>query len=169
MKLKQIYLRWIYMSVAIVLSWLLSLQPAYILQSEKGIFSTRHYQIDQNNVTVIQTGFEDQIDVVMEVISIKGLHICQQLMFWGSLLCFLSFFSDIWRQRLAIITAVFAGVYYGFFVYYAVHIVDLYFPTLWPTWTIVLPGIIIELMILVRKSIIRERMETIDEGDKPED
>ena len=158
--------RWLYVAIAIVASALLLCRPVFTFQQDKGIIYTRHFEMDQKMLTVIQTGLEDHIDYVENTRSVVGLFVCQQLMLWNCVLCLLCLLNNYWVKKVAFLPILSAGAYYAFVVYYAVDITDRFFATLSPTWIIVLPAIVLEMMVLIRKGVDRleeEQTEGVSE------
>ena len=154
--------RLVYVVVAIIASILLFSRPVFSFQQDKGIIYTRHFEMDKNEVRVIQTGLEDHIDYVQDTRSVKALFVLGHLMLWSSVACFLLFFSPFWQRLVAFLPILFAGIYYLFAIYYAVDIIDRFFATMYPSWPLIMPAIIIEMMVLVRKGIDKEQLESID-------
>ena len=50
---------------------------------------------------------------------------------------------------------VFAGAYYILLVYYALRIEEDFYATLSPTWIVILPAIVLQLMLLIRRETVR--------------
>ena len=155
-----IFRRWTYMAVAIVAALMLQVKPVFSFQEDKGIIYVRSFTMDQQTFQVTQTEMATGISTVTDTMSVKGFYYCYKAMLWGSILCFLCFFSWKGRIWISFFTAVIAGSYYVLMIYYAVQISDNQFATLYPTWTAILPAIVCQMMLLVRRNVINE----IDEG-----
>ena len=155
-------LRWVYIGIAVIASVLLLCRPVFSFQQDKGILYTRHYKIDNKKVTVIQTGLEDHIEYVLETRSIIALHVLGHLMLWSSVAVLLLFFDPIRQHQATLLPIVFAALYYVFVIYYAVDITDRFFATLYPSWPVLMPAVVIEMMVLVRKGIHHEQLESLD-------
>ena len=157
--------RIIYMTVAIVASAMLFTRPVFKFQEDKGIIYIRSFSMDEKVFEVTQTEIETNITKVVNTVSVKGLYFCNIAMLCGSILCFLCFFSRRWRMRIAIGTAVAAGVYYAFMAYYALMMVDSHYATLYPSFMAILPAIVMQMMVMTRHNII----SCMDEEDEMPD
>ena len=158
------YRRWAYMVLAIIASAILFSRPVLSFQDDKGIIYVRSFSMDEKVFRVIQTELTTNISQVSETMSVKGLYYCNQVMLYGSILCLLCFFSDRWRIRIAMLTALAAGVYYGFLIYYSMQIADLHFATLAPNIYTFIPAIILELMLLIRHNILQTFFDRDEAG-----
>jgi len=157
------YRRWIYMVVAIVASVAMLSQPACKFLDDKGIRYVRSFSMTQTQITLTLTDIKTSTDTVKDTMSVKGLYYCVIAMIVGSSLCFLCFFSDRWRIIIAIMTACVAGLYYIFLVYYIFRIADKQFATAYPTFVVILPAVICQMMLLVRRSIFQEITDAEEE------
>ena len=146
--------RTIYMAVAIIASALLFTRPIFKFQEDKGIIYVRSYVMDEKVFEVRQTEIKTNITKVTATESVKGLYYCNVAMLCCSILCFLCFFSRSWRMRIAVVTAVVAGVYYALMVYYAITLVEEEYATLYPTLMAFLPAIVLQMMIMTRHNIL---------------
>ncbi len=160
---KPIIRRWIYMAAAIIASAVLMQRPVFNFQDDKGIIYVRSYEIDTYRVSVVHTRLDNGLKEVADSTSIAGLHYCNLVMLWGSVLCLLAFFSKRWQTYIALFTAIAAGVYYALMIFYAMRISDAMFATLYPNIMAVLPAVVCQMMILTRHNIIHER---IDEDER---
>ena len=156
------YRRWAYMAVAILASAVLLDCSVFNFQDDTGIIYIRSFSMNQQVFTVTQTELSTGLSHVWDTMSVKGLYYCVKAMMWGSILCFLCFFSSRWRMRIAILTAFVAGAYYIFLVYYAIKISDLHYATFYPNWKSFLPAVVCQLMILTRTNVIRSSIEKFE-------
>ncbi|MBR6017711.1 MAG: hypothetical protein IK073_03725 [Paludibacteraceae bacterium] len=154
--MSDIFKRWLFMFVAIAAAMTLRYVPVFEFQGDKGIVSNRTYEMDQKNFYAWQTDFETNERVLVGVVSVKGLYYTNLAMIALSVLCLLCFFSDRWRIWLSLVTVLVAGSYYAFMIFYAVKISNEWFPTLYPNLAAILPAVVIEAMVLTRKSLLRE-------------
>lgn len=158
------YRRWIYMVVAIVASVAMLSQPACKFLDDKGIRYVRSFSMTQTQITLTLTDIKTNTDTVKDTMSVKGLYYCVIAMIVGSSLCFLCFFNDRWRIIIAIITACVAGLYYILLVYYIFRIADKQFATVYPTFVVILPAVVCQMMLLVRRSIFQEITDAEEEN-----
>lgn len=158
--------RLVYMFVALVAAVLLNYLPSVSFLSDKGILYNRSYTIDQHLFQVLQTNLQNGLTEVSSVQSIEGLWYCYTALWVSCLLVLLCFFSAPWRLRLATLSIVLAGGYYALFLYYIVGIVGEYFPTPYPHIGIILPAIIIQMMILVRRTILSDLAEQDEQNEE---
>ncbi len=149
------YRRWAYMVVAILSSSLLFFKPVFNFKEDKGIIYMRSFEMTQTQFLVIQTDLKNGVANIVDSISVKWVYYCNRAMLYGSILCLLCFFSRNWRIWIATFTIAAGGAYYVLLIYYALKISDLFFPTMYPNYMIILPAMVIEMMILV----IRNTME----------
>ena len=148
------------MLVAIAAAMVLRYVPVFEFQGDKGVISNRTYEMDQKNFYAWQTNFDTNERVIVGVVSVKGLYYCDLAMIGTSILCLLCFFSDRWRIWLTLITVLLCGAYYALMAYYAMHISDEWFPTIYPTLAAILPAVVLEAMVLTRKSLLHEIRHT---------
>jgi hypothetical protein len=134
-------------------------RPVFNFQDDKGIIYVRSYEIDTYRVSVVHTRLDNGLKEVVDSTSIAGLHYCNLVMLWGSVLCLLAFFSKRWQIYIALFTAVAAGVYYTLMIFYAMRISDTMFATLYPNFMAIFPAIVCQMMILTRQNIIRSISE----------
>ena len=147
--------RLVYMLVALVAAVLLNYLPSVSFLSDKGILYNRSYTIDQHLFQVLQTNLQNGLTEVSSVQSVEGLWYCYTALWVSCLLVLLCFFS-----------IVLAGGYYALFLYYIVGIVGEYFPTPYPHIGIILPAIIIQMMILVRRTILSDLAEQDEQNEE---
>lgn len=166
------YRRWAYMAVAIIASAVLFTRPVFSFHEDKGIRYVRSFSMTETHFYVTQTELETHVPEVTASMSVKGLYYCNKVMLWGAILCFLCFFSNTWRVRIATLTAVTAGLYYVFMVYYALRMVDMHYATLYPNLMALLPAIVCQMMVLTRHNVIRSDIDKADsalENDNKEE
>ena len=144
------------MLVAIAAAMVLRYVPVFDFQGDKGVKSNRTYEMDQKNFYAYQTDFDTNERVIVGVVSVKGLYYCNLAMIGTSLLCLLCFFSDQWRIWLSLITVILCGAYYALMAYYAMRISNEWFPTLYPNLAAILPAVVLEAMVLTRKSLLQD-------------
>ena len=161
-----IYRRLLYMVIAILAAALLPLKPAFSFQDDKGIIYIRSFEMDQKTFYVTQTEMETGIQTVTDSMSVKGLYYCYKALLWGCIACLLCFFSFRWRIVVCDIVMITAGVYYVLMVIYAMRISDIHFATLYPTWITILPAIIMQMMVLTRRSAVRSRVDETDDMEE---
>ena len=153
--LQAMFRRWIYMAVAIAASILLLNKPVFSFQEDIGIIYVRSFSMNATTFFVTQTELRTGAQQIVSTRSVHGLYYCAIILLIGSSLCFLCFFDERWRTSIAIITAVVAGIYYIFLVYYAIIIAQDYYATLYPNIVAIMPALILEAMLLVRRNIAR--------------
>ena len=108
---------------------------------------------------VTQTELDTNASQITAAMSVKGLHHCNKVMLWGAILCFLCFFSNRWRVRIAIFTAFVAGAYYVLMVVYALRMADEHYATLYPNIMAVLPAIVCQMMVLTRHNVLQSEID----------
>lgn len=153
---KAMYRRWVYMAVAIIAAVVLLHHPVCNFLDDKGILYVRSFSMTQEQFVVTQTDLATNVSATTATMSVKGLYYCIMAMIGGVILCFLCFFSNKWRIILAILTAFIAGSYYVILVYYISKIADLHYATVYPNITAILPAVVCQMMLLVRKNIFDE-------------
>jgi len=158
-KLRAMYRRWLYMILAIVVSALMFKGSVFSFQQDKGILYIRSFAMDQQTFYVIQTDLKTNVEEVVETMSVKGLYYCNWALLTTCIACFLCFFSSRWRMSLCVLAVIFAGAYYIIMIYYAMQITENYFATLTPNLWAVLPAIVLQLMLIVRRNVLRKKLD----------
>lgn len=154
--------RILYMIVAMIASALMSVEPVFHFQDDKGIIYVRSFTMTDKQVQFTQTELATGITTVMATRSVIGLYYTRIAMLIGSILVFLCFFRNRWRIRLCILVIACASAYYILLIYYAVQLTDEFFLTIIPNITVILPAIVLEMMVLTRKNILHERLYNED-------
>jgi hypothetical protein len=158
--------RAIYMLVAIVASVLLLKTPALSFQGDKGIIYIRNYSMDQKMFYGTQTEIATGLEEVYATMSVKGLYYCSWMLVILTIACFLCSFWSKWRCNICVGAIICASVFYALLIFYALRITDQYNATVYPNWAALLPAIVIQLMILVRKGTIQSVMEDISPNEE---
>ncbi len=148
--------RWAYMAIALIASVVLLHHPTCNFLDDKGIIYVRSFSMTQEEFVVTQTDLKTNISNITATMSVKGLYYCIEAMIVGIGLCFLCFFSERWRIIFAVITAILAGFYYLLLAYYIARIADLHYATVYPNYVAILPAIVCQMMLLVRRNVINE-------------
>ena len=148
------YIRWIYMVIAIAAALLSFTRPVFNFQEDKGIIYVRSFEMTQTEFIVKQTELDTGIVHVTAVMSLKWLYYCQKAILWGSILCLLCFFSKLWRIWICNLTILACAAYYIVLIYYAVQIADEHFATLYPNLMVIVPAVVLEMMVLTRHNVI---------------
>ena len=158
------YRRWAYMALAILATWMITLHPVLSFHEDKGIYYTRSFSMDLQQVVVLQTSL-DSLDPemkevlpkqeVVNTISVYGLYLLQKLIFWTCIVCFIIFYPTRVRWYLSFVIMALAGVFYVLLVYYALRISDMEFATLAPTWSAFMPAVVIAMMVLLNRNVIQ--------------
>ena len=151
-----------YMALAIIASMVLFTRPVFNFQDDKGIKYIRSFSIEDNCFYVTQTEMETGISQITATMPVKALYYCNKLMLWGTILCFLCFFSSRWRISIAIITAFIAGAYYVIMAYYALRIADEQYATITLNIMAVLPAVVCQMMLLTRRNILQSNLDKAD-------
>ena len=154
---------------AIIASVMLLYQPVFSFQEDKGIIYVRSFTMDPHNLYVIQTNISSGVSDIIDIMPVGGLYICAWAMLITSVLALLCFFDDVWRMRLCVLSAFFAGAYYILMMYYAVDITDEYFTTLYPNLFALLPALVLQSMLVVRKIVAHTLMQQNEDEEKEED
>lgn len=157
--LHAMYRRWAYMGIAIIASMVLSMRPVFSFQEDKGIKYVRSFSMTDTEFVVTQTELDTNASQITATMSVKGLHHCNKVMLWGAILCFLCFFSNRWRVRIAIFTAFVAGAYYVLMVVYALRMADEHYATLYPNIMAILPAIVCQMMVLTRHNVLQSEID----------
>ena len=160
--LSAMYRRWAYMLIAIAASAVMSLHPVFSFQQDKGIIYVRSFSMDQKRFYVTQTDMSSGAQEIMAVTSVKWLYYCSKAMLWGSILCFLCFFSNPIRLGITYAVAAVSGFYYVLMVYYSMYLSDLHYATISPNFMAIFPGIVCAMMVLTGKNIIRDGIDRTD-------
>jgi len=148
------YRRWAYMVVAIIASVFLFSRPVFNFQEDKGIIYIRSFSMNSSEFVVTQTELATGAEHITATMSVKGLYYCNQVILVGTILCLLCFFKRSWRVWLCNMTATACGVYYLLMIYYAMQMSDLHYATLYPNMMSLVPAVILQMVILTRKSVI---------------
>lgn len=157
--------RLLYMLVAIIATIPMHFYPDLNFQSDKGIIYMRSYEMDQTHFRVIQTKLDNSENEVVATMSIVWLKRAKWAILGATILCLLCFFNNQWRIIISLLTIVLCGTYYIVLISYSMRISDAEFPTIYPTLITVLPAIVVQMMILLRKNIledVRHRDETME-------
>ena len=165
---RAMFLRWAYMLLAIMVCALLFKSTVFSFQEDKGIIYIRSFEMDQQTFSVIQTDMSTQAEEVVATMSVKGLYYCNWAMYITCIACFLCFFSSRWRMALCIIAALLAGAYYILMIIYAIQITEVHFATLTPNLWAVLPAIVLQLMLMVRRNVMHHKLVE-NENEEPEE
>ena len=144
------------MIIAVIASWLLLSHPVFSFQDDKGIIYTRSFSMDTKLFYVTQTKLETGAEEVTATMSVAGLYYTAWVMFILCATSLLCFFNARWRMTLNVIAAICAGVYYILMIYYAIAMTDNHYTTLYPNLYALLPAIVLQFMLLVRRSTARE-------------
>ena len=158
--------RLIFILLAIIATLVLKDHPVFSFQEDKGIIYIRSFTMDNYDFYVIQTNISTGASDIIDIMSVSGLHFCAWAILVVCGLTFIWFWDDVWRMRLCVLAAVLAGVYYIIMIYYALEITDEYFTTLYPNIFAVLPAIVLQLMLIVRRSIARTLRSQNDDEEK---
>ena len=157
--------RLLYMLVAIIATIPMHFYPDLNFQSDKGIIYMRSYEMDQTHFRVIQTKLDNSETEVVATMSIVWLKRAKWAILGATILCLLCFFNNQWRIIISLLTIVLCGTYYIVLISYSMRISDAEFPTIYPTLITVLPAIVVQMMVLLRKNIledVRHRDETME-------
>ena len=159
--------RGLYMVLALVAAIVLLFEPVFSFQQDKGIKYVRSFTMKQKVVLVTQTELENGVSEVVETMSIRGLHYCAWALILACVSCLVCSIDDRRCMQLCLIGISLAGLYYLLMIYYAIQIVDDFYATLYPNFFALLPAVIIELLILVRRSIAHNLIiENTDEEEE---
>ena len=153
------------MLVAIIATIPMHFYPDLNFQSDKGIIYMRSYEMDQTHFRVIQTKLDNSETEVVATMSIVWLKRAKWAILGATILCLLCFFNNQWRIIISLLTIVLCGTYYIVLISYSMRISDAEFPTIYPTLITVLPAIVVQMMVLLRKNIledVRHRDETME-------
>ena len=160
--------RLLFYVIAIFASVMLLYHPVFSFQEDKGIIYVRSFTMDMNNFCVIQTNISTGVSDIIDVMSVGGLYICAWVMLVLSALALLCFWDDVWRMRLCVAAAFFAGAYYLLMIYYAIEITDEYYTTLYPNLYSLLPALVLQSMLVIRKNIARTLRLQYENEEKEE-
>ena len=160
--LSAMYRRWTYMLIAIAAAAFMSTHPVFNFQDDKGIIYVRSFSMDQKMFYVTQTEIKTGAQEITAVSSVKYLYYCNKAMLWGSIICFLCFFSNPLRLTITYIVAVISGLYYVAVVYYSIKLSDLHYATLYPNYMVVFPGVVCAMMILTGRNVIQDGIDRTD-------
>jgi hypothetical protein len=160
--LSAMYRRWAYMLIAIAAAAFMFTRPVFNFQEDKGIIYVRSFSMDQKMFYVTQTEIKTGAQEITAVSSVKYLYYCNKAMLWGSIICFLCFFSNPLRLTITYIVAVISGLYYVALVYYAIKLSDWHYATLYPNFMVIFPGIVCAMMVLTGKNVINDGIDRTD-------
>ena len=160
--LNAMYRRWAYMVIAIAASAFLLTRPVLNFNEDKGIIYIRSFSMDQKTFYVTQTSLSDGVPEITATMSVALLYYCNKAMLWGSIICFLCFFSNPLRLTITYIVAVISGLYYVAVVYYSIKLSDLHYVTLYPNYMVVFPGVVCAMMILTGRNVIQDGIDRTD-------
>lgn len=156
------YRRWAYMAIAIIASYLIAVKPVFSFTSDKGMTYERSFTMDMKQFQVTQTVLgtldEEQKQVTPErevkgTMSVMGLYVTQKILFWSSILCLFLFYPTRVRWYMSWFIFAMAILFYVFLLIYALHITNLYFATIAPSWTAIMPFIVLIMMVLLNRNV----------------
>ena len=151
-----LFRKWAYMLLAIIASCTMLTHPVCNFLDDKGIIYVRSFSMTQTEFKVTQTELQSNVSYVTDTMPVTGLLYIIIAMIIGSVLCFICFLDDQWRIVLATTTAVIAGFYYIFLIYYILKMTEDYYATVYPNAMAILPAIVSWLMIFTRKIVVDE-------------
>ena len=157
-----------YVLIAIFATVLLLTRPVFSFQEDTGIIYIRSFSMDAKTFYVTQTDIKSGVEEITDIMSVMGLHLCALMMLITCVACLLCFFSNKWRMILCIIAACLAGLYYLLMMYYAIEMTDKYYATLYPNLIAILPALVLQMMLLVRREIARKIRIENEEEEKEE-
>ncbi len=149
------YRRLAYMAIALTAVCLMRVAPVFSFSTDKGIIYDRSFAMDLQEFQVIQTTLDTNIPYVWETMSVNGLYVLQQILFWTLIACFVVFYPTKVRWYLSLGIAAAGGVFYFLLIHYALRISDLQYATLAPTWVAFLPAVVIAMMILLNRNVAK--------------
>ena len=149
------YRRWAYIAIALTAVCLLRITPLFTFATDKGILYDRSFTMDLHEFQVIQTTLDTNVHQVWGTISVNGLYVLQQIMFWALIVCFVVFFPTWVRWYLSMGIAITGGAFYVLMIIYAQRITDLEYATLAPSWGAFLPAVVITMMILLNRNVAK--------------
>ena len=149
------YRRLAYMAIALTAVCLMRVAPVFSFSTDKGIIYDRSFTMDLHEFKVIQTTLDTNIPYVWETMSVNGLYVVQQILFWAIIVCMLVFYPTKVRWYLSLGIAATGGVFYFLLIHYALRISDLQYATLAPTWVAFLPAVVIAMMILLNRNVAK--------------
>lgn len=149
------YRRLAYMAIALTAVCLMRVAPVFSFSTDKGIIYDRSFTMDLHEFKVIQTTLDTNIPYVWETMSVNGLYVVQQILFWAIIVCMLVFYPTKVRWYLSLGIAAAGGVFYFLLIHYALRISDLQYATLAPTWVAFLPAVVIAMMILLNRNVAK--------------
>ena len=147
------YRRLAYMAIALTAVCLMRVAPVFSFSTDKGIIYDRSFTMDLQEFQVIQTTLDTHIPQVWATMSVNGLYVVQQILFWAIIVCMLVFYPTKVRWYLSLGIAAAGGVFYFLLIHYALRISDLQYATLAPTWVAFLPAVVIAMMILLNRNV----------------
>ena len=160
---KDLYRRWLYMAIALIAVAIMPMKPVFSFQDDKGIIYVRSFSMTEKVFVVTQRELDTGLAHISGSMSVRGLFFCRLGMLLGCIACMLCFFNDEWRVWICTATALLAGLYYVLLVHYAIKISDKFYATLFPTIVAVLPAIVLQMMLLVRRNVLRSLINEEDE------
>lgn len=149
------YRRLAYMAIALTAVCLMKVAPVFSFSTDKGIIYDRSFTMDLQEFQVIQTTLDTNIPYVWETMSVNGLYVLQQILFWTLIACIVVFYPTKVRWYLSLGIAAAGGVFYFLLIHYALRISDLQYATLAPTWVAFLPAVVIAMMILLNRNVAK--------------
>lgn len=149
------YRRLAYMAIALTAVCLMRVAPVFSFSTDKGIIYDRSFTMDLQEFQVIQTTLDTHIPQVWATMSVNGLYVLQQILFWTLIACFVVFYPTKVRWYLSLGIAAAGGVFYFLLIHYALRISDLQYATLAPTWVAFLPAVVIAMMILLNRNVAK--------------
>ena len=148
--------RIVYIAIALVATIVLFFKPVFTFQSDTGINYERTYSMSVTTFTMTLTDLETGFTHVARQRSVAGLLCCAIAMCIGCIACGVWYYRRRLLKKLCNITLFFAVLYYLFMLYYAIVLTDDYSATLWPNWAALMPVIVLEMMLLVRRNISKQ-------------
>jgi hypothetical protein len=162
------YRRWLYMVLAIITSVVLLHRPVFSFNEDKGIIYVRSFSMTQKTFIVTQTALANGAAEVTAIMSVKGLYYCAWALIISCVACLLSIFSDRRRMGWCVLAVFIAGAYYILMIYYAMRMSGDHYATLYPNFYALLPALVMQFMLLVRRSLAKTLMANNDNEEMEE-
>lgn len=153
-RLSALIRRVVYIVIAIIAAALTAKEPVFTFGQDKGIIYTRSFSMDLKEFVVTQTTLDTHVDNVWKKESVIGLYVCYILMLVFSIACLFAIYPTMLRLIVSSLTMTAAGLFYVFWIYYAVKISGEY-ATLAPTWTAFMPAVVIAMMLAVFRNVMK--------------
>ena len=146
--------------IALIASIVLVFVPVFSFSADQGIIYLREFVMTTRTFSIVQTELATGKVDVLASMSVRGLFYCAWGMVIVSLICLLCYMRR-WKRKLSLVVVYLSAIFYILMVYYAIKMADTYYATFYPNLATILPAIVIQTMLIIRKETKRAIIDSI--------